>query len=521
MRLLLVLAASSLLSHAALAATFTVISGADAGPGSLRDAMVQANQAAGADLIAFDIPPSDPSFQTASAHWRIDISTSALPAVTDQLIIDGYTQAGAQANTLTPDQGGSNALLKIELRNATSTSVVGIDGFSNNFLTPMVVRGLNIHSFTSQVQLAGGSVQRVEGCFLGTTIDGSLAASSINSSRIGVRVQGPGAYRIGGLTAVARNVISGDSTGIAFFTAPDGVRIEGNLIGTNAAGTTAISPRAIGISAGSYANLMIGGNTTNARNLISGNGLWGVRLNDGSSSSAKVQGNFIGSDWSGRRPIPNGLNPFSPSQRVSNVIMGSSSCNMQFGGALPGEENLIAYGAASGVVVDRCRNPAHRNRFFGNSGAALDNVNGGGANGATPNDVGDPDTGGNQLQNFPDVELPSNFLPSGANSVQLDYRVDSLPANSNYPMTIEFHRGTCGGGSGGVLLGSDIYEAEQAGMLKSILLSAGDGGNVLPLVAVAVDALGNVSEFSPMQGDDLFRSGFEDALDPPSVGICQ
>ena len=502
------------------AATLVVTNTADAGVGSLRAAIVMANTAVDDDTIVFNIPSTDPGFKAATQHWRIDVVSAALPAIANNLTIDGYTQPGASPNTNTPDQGGSNATLKLELRNATGNAVNGLDGLSNNFNVMMVIRGLAIHSFASQIQLGGGMAQRVEGCFLGTTIDGAQDANPANSNQIGVRVQGSGAFRIGALTPDTRNVISGDSTGVAFQASADGIRIEGNLIGTNAAGTAAISPRAIGINFSASPNARIGSSDAHARNIISGNGFYGLTASD-TSATSKIQGNYFGTDWTGTRPIPNGLNPFSPSQTLENVRLGSINCALQLGGALSGEANVIAFSPASGLVIDTCTNAAHRNRFLGNARIALDNVSGGGFGGATSNDAGDADTGGNRLQNFPVVTLPAGFLPAGGSSVDLSYLIDTLPANATYPITVEFYRGACGGGSSGVLLGSDTYLASSAGATKGFTLVAADGGSVLPLVAVAVDAAANVSEFSAMLGDIIFRSDFEDVLGAATMGSCR
>src|SRR5262245_24322462 len=83
------------------AATFTVTTTADSGAGSLRDAIAQANAAPGADTIAFNI---------AGAGGHTIVLASALPAVTDVLTIDGYTQAGSTPNTL-PLAQGTDAVL--------------------------------------------------------------------------------------------------------------------------------------------------------------------------------------------------------------------------------------------------------------------------------------------------------------------------------------------------------------------------------------------------------------------------
>ena len=60
--------------------------------------------------------------------------------------------------------------------------------------------------------------------------------------------------------------------------------------------------------------------------------------------------------------------------------------------------------------------------------------------------------------------------------------------------------------------------AAQAQQPQTIDLSA---QSFLPLTAVAIDALGNQSEFAPALGDDIFRNGFEDVLAPPALGSCR
>ena len=89
----------------ASAATFTVTNTNDSGPGSLRQAILDANGAVGADTIAFNIVGS--GVQTIAP-------ASALPQVTDGITIDGYTQPGASANTNGPTQG-TNAVILIEI----------------------------------------------------------------------------------------------------------------------------------------------------------------------------------------------------------------------------------------------------------------------------------------------------------------------------------------------------------------------------------------------------------------------
>src|SRR3954470_13126274 len=89
---LLALLAAAACSAPADAATLTVTSSADSGSGSLRAAIASANTTPVADDIAFAIPG-------AGTH-TIALATD-LPQITQPVTIDGYTQAGASANTLT------------------------------------------------------------------------------------------------------------------------------------------------------------------------------------------------------------------------------------------------------------------------------------------------------------------------------------------------------------------------------------------------------------------------------------
>ena len=142
-----------------------------------------------------------------------------------------------------------------------------------------------------------------------------------------------------------------------------------------------------------------------------------------------------------------------------------------------------------------------------------------GEDGATPNDLNDLDEGANRSQNFPVLTLPVNFLPIGSASAELQYRVDTALANASYPITVNFFRGACGGGPN-QFIGSDSISAAQALSTKNFTLTPGDGGNVLPLLANAVDADGNQSEFTVMVGDAIMRRDFEDAATGLTVGRC-
>ena len=523
----------ALLASMGTAATFIVDTTADASFSacidastndcSLRGALNAANATPAVDEIVFNIPQSDPGFQAATQHWRISVGNTALPAISESVVIDGYTQPGALANTNTPAQGGLNGTLKIEIVPGTSfgSQQNGLDTFSNNFSAPAsTFRGLVISRFFAQIQLGGGSAHRVEGCYLGTDITGTAAAVNTPSGRgIGLRLQGSGAFQIGGTLAGQRNLLSGLSDAVVQQGTPDGLTIMGNLLGTNASGTQAIANTSIALNfnQGVLRNARIGGTDPLARNVFAASGFYAISLSAAGNTpfaGTRIEGNYFGTDWTGTRALGNGLNPSSPSQVTSTIkIGGIVACDLIVGGANLGQANVIAYGGKQGVENDQCRGiQAADNIYIGNRDIAFDNVVGGGAIGLTPNDPGDPDEqAGNRGQNFPELIL------GNPNLALVQYRVDTATANAAYPITVNFYRAGCGGGAVAKVASASI-SAAQAQQPQTIDLSA---QNFLPLTAVAIDALGNQSEFAPALGDDIFRNGFEDVLAPPALGSCR
>src|SRR5262249_35799604 len=134
------------LPSSALGTVFTVYTTADSGRGSLRQAILNANSsatgtAANPDEIAFCIPTTDPGYNSTTGAFTIQ-PLSALPTITDTLVLDGYTQSEASPNTLTI---GDNAVLKIVLDGSLAGSVDGlVIGGGNS-----TVRGLVIDNFAS------------------------------------------------------------------------------------------------------------------------------------------------------------------------------------------------------------------------------------------------------------------------------------------------------------------------------------------------------------------------------------
>src|SRR5262249_9467911 len=162
----------------------------------------------------FSIPSSgatpDPGCNSGSGVCTIQPSL-ALPTITDPVVIDGYTQPGASPNTNGPGLA-DNAVLQIELNgtlingNADSLVLGGLAGGST-------IRGLVIdQGFGAGVLVLAGNVT-VEGCFIGTDPTGTLARGNTQGINFDFG-QDTSNGVVGGTTPAARNLISGNGTGI-------------------------------------------------------------------------------------------------------------------------------------------------------------------------------------------------------------------------------------------------------------------------------------------------------------------
>lgn len=515
----------------AQAATFTVDTTSDASLAgcddgvvadcSLRGAIMRANAASDADTIVFDIPPSDPGYVAETAHWRIVRADSSFPIVSNPLTIDGYTQPGAAPNTLAPDEGGSNAVLKIELNGANTWSY-GLHGYH------MTVRGLAINSFRGgNVYLysaSGGN--RIEGCFIGTGITG-MSAPGDSSSNVGINVNSGGVV-VGGLTPAARNVISGNSyIGISDRggTANPPNVYQGNIIGLAADGQTRLPGRQ---DFGIYmqdgpAGSLIGGDTVAARNLLSDHGFAAIVVTSGSSSNppvappvTRILGNYFGTDWTGALARGNGFNPASPSQPFPTIQLSRLyRCGASVGGVGPGEGNFIAHGGLAGVTIGSCYSaPILGNVFWNNRGLPIDLSYNVFSNGPTPNDAGDADgtegddpqwmDRGNRYQNTPELlDLEKDEV---ADELHLTLRVDSAPAHSAYPLRLDFYASDAQQALMPVM--AESIEEVDAQQPFDVLLPLSTIGPWLGIVVT--DAQGNSSEMTRVAvTTGIFSDGFE------------
>jgi CSLREA domain-containing protein len=264
--------------------------------------------------------------------------------------------------------------------------------------------------------IPGGGVQTISPATLlpimtaPVVIDGyTQPGASKNTLAVGdnaalrIRLNKPAAGAASGLwidtnDSVVRGLsITGFSSGVGVIVAGDNNTVEGNFIGTDPGGTQAGVGNFTGVIVQSdSSNNLVGGALPGARNVISGNGRDGVRINTNPGEKGnRVQGNYIGTTKSGTGDLGN-----TSAGVTDNSIADSENL---IGGTTRAAANTIAFNGASVEVGDGfvpVGTSILRNSIFSNDGLGID-LNG---DGITPNDgPGDLDTGPNNLQNFPTI----------------------------------------------------------------------------------------------------------------------
>ncbi|MGE3817834.1 MAG: DUF4347 domain-containing protein, partial [Isosphaeraceae bacterium] len=302
-------------------ATFAVTNTSNSGAGSLRQAILDANAAGGFDTITFNVAGAGPH--------SIALA-SALPTITDAVLIDGWSE---------PDYAGAPI---IELNGSGAGG--GTHGL-NISAGGTTVRGLVINRFGANgIRITSGGGNVIVGNHIGTDVAGS---TDRGNGLDGILIDNSSNNVVGGTTAASRNVISGNNIhGLRVIgSAATNNTIQGNFIGLNAAGTAALGNTYNGIwIANDAKNNVVGGTTPGAGNVISGNFETGVEIQDDGTSGNRIEGNLIGLNAAGTAAIGN----------VDGVIIEDAQ-NNTVGGPTAAHRNVISgntlSGQGNGVVI--------------------------------------------------------------------------------------------------------------------------------------------------------------------------
>lgn len=485
---------------------------------TLTAAIQQANASPGADAIHFNIPGGG-----------VPTITGPLAGVFESVTIDGTTQpagrvelSGTSAGAIVPaalNINGGNSVVRglvinsfgsrngINLEAGDSNLIEGnylgtdvngstaLGGFTgviiepdsnNNTIggtTPTARNVISGNSYgvwiTGGTSGSGGMGNQVRGNFIGTNAAGTAALGNQND---GVLIINASNNTIGGVAAGSRNIISangGNGVSLLGTVQPMGNLVQGNFIGADVNGTAALgnsggSTGNAGVFIQQGLNNTIGGTTSGARNVISGNFRDAVIAFMGNF----VQGNFIGTQADGVSPLGN----------ASHGLTGGN--NTTIGGVTPGAGNIIAFNGGDGIFISTGTGSAIlHNSIFSNTGLGIDLD----PDGVTANDACDGDAGANNLQNYP---VLSSATATGS-SVLIQGTLNSI---ANTTFTIEFFTNAAcdpsGNGEGQTFIGSTTVTTDSScvATVNVTLPTSVPAGQFI--TATATDPSNNTSEFS-------------------------
>ncbi len=337
--------------------TLTVTSPLDGGPGTLRQAILDAWPG---NTITFDpavFPPTSP----------VTISLSSpLPAISQGYVTIDASDAGVILDGSALLANSNGLVLASDHNVVRGLRIVGfgvgidVNGRHNVVGGDRMVgtgptgQGNVVSRNSTGIALRGDDARHniLLGNLVGTDANGLAAWPN----EIGIGVYDAARYnRVGGTTPGERNVVAGNSAkGIDLL----GEGVMGNVVAGNQIGTDITGHHALGngrggiiVECGASGNI-IGGRTAAERNLISGQ-IYGVTISDWGTANNQVIGNWIGTDATGTAPLPNHVG-------ISICMSGYN----RVGGSQPGEGNVISGNTGPGVTF--CSGGENNNLVLGN-----------------------------------------------------------------------------------------------------------------------------------------------------------
>ena len=502
---------------------------------SFSEAMIASNNTTGRQTIGFAIPRSQWTYLDSYLPGRAVLHTVVgnYWRASDEVTIDGRTQTAFTGDT---NPNGREVVLwgSVIYFNADNCSVFGLD---NSSVSITQSNGHVEDNTATGVELFGGSgsvVKNNTGGYI--QIDRSSNNVVVGNTVQRVRVLGWIANnqpalnnRIGGPTAAERNYITGLGTWNSQGW-PNGFAVQvfnavGTIIENNSIGTTPD-----GLQQGHAATTMgIYFNDENHDTTIRGNriaGILGHRIGTypgvvgqaiaigGFGSGIRIVGNTIGLDANGAATLGSvtGI-------ATANYYLGPVQ-NVVIGGAAAGEGNEIAGHLLTGIAVANTLTGVRisGNSIHDNGSLGIDLITDAFVEGVTPNDPLDVDTGGNGLQNFPELTAASG---NGSN-VAIQGFLNSVASQT---FTLEFFASAAcdpsGFGEGDRIIGSAPVTTDAAGHAVFSLTLPGPAAVGAAITATATrSSTGDTSEFSACTAVTQGTSPVASASATPASGVA-
>ncbi len=389
----------------------------------------------------------------------------------------GIWHSGASSNTVVGNYIGvkvdglsalPNGDIGLEIQDASGNTVGGVTVNERNLISGNFGAGVSITGIPNGIVTQNNIIK---GNYIGVN---KLGNSAIKNHKMGVNIGTPAGgsnaaknnliggtdgVSLGGSCTGACNVIAGNGWNGIYISGLDGGdnQVQGNFIGVGASGGWTIPNLLDGIGIVNSPNNKFGGPINSARNLISGNGGYGIAIVGSYSTGTRIERNYIG--------IATDSNPM-PNQK-------------------------------SGVGVESAVDTAMlTNSIYGNGQLGIDLA----INGITANDGGDADSGPNRLQNYP--VLSYAYSADGNTTVS-----GMLNSNGTTTYTVQFFKSpSCNGGQfagygqGHTYIGSKVVSTDATGNTSFTAAFAGltESGYAVTATATKMynGSLYETSEFS-------------------------
>ena len=504
----------------------------DSGSCSLRELILQANDAAQPVTIGFDIPGIGPHV--------IDL-LSPLPAIVSSVTIDATLEPDYASTPVVALSG--NAIsgvadgLRIEATNVTVRGLA-IYGFGSEGID---VRGGGNHVFSQNhigidlntvangnrfgIQIRDSSGNTIDSNVIsgnngsGVLVNGASSTGNVFTSNfVGTSPDGQSAIANRGAGLLIRspenvigeigqgNLVSGNTgVGLTLTSVASQTLVQANQFGTNIDGNVAIPNGSYGALISSANNTVGGSSLDGTGNQFSGSTRHGLTISGVQASGNQVQGNYFGTDLTGQQDVGNGSYGIYIVNADNNVV----------GGTIPGQENIISGNHRAGLTISN----GDENQIVGNligvaagGESALANGSVGVCllNGATNNLFS-----GNQIAGNSSSGVFVGGETTRGNRFELNRigtNSDSTSVISNGTFTIliispgnVFERNTIGGSTRGIVLsgpgargnlitrnsiGTNDDRSANLGMTTGIQFAKGAGGNTISRNTIANASVG-------------------------------
>ncbi len=258
----------------------------------------------------FTVNTDDVTIKGITANRFSDNSVTVQNNANNVIITGNYFGVGTDGVT---DYGNDD--FGVVIWSGSNITIGGSAAADRNIISGSGSHGINSTGITGLT---------VQGNYIGVGADGT---TGVGNGGVGVLAVGNTSTQIGGNTATESNVISSNGQGVSIEGSGSASNvISGNRIGTNAAGTADLGNGQAGVLLDNSPGTIVGGTTSGERNVISGNDNDGIWLYGDNADDNVIQGNYIGTNAAGTGDLGNtqrGVNVTSGADRT--LIGGTTS----------------------------------------------------------------------------------------------------------------------------------------------------------------------------------------------------